>query len=209
MAKKVFWNLILVVLQIKQHGNSWKLRWVNSTWIVYEKVSFIIYFLISWKLTEVKILTVSLQWLVSSTWSSWFTSDKEGTLTSVTGKMKVNHLGMWNIPFSWQLGLLQAHGKNVLITNMVHTCVFQENHKYVIFWGKIQKAHIATSSKYWSNITSLVLNIKRVHSISDFFRVLETLQMAFSLELIDKFSHWALFNQLSYILFIFFFFYFF
>ena len=81
MAKKVFWNLILVVLQIKQHGNSWKLRWANSTWIVYEKVSFIIYFLISWKLMEVKILTVSLQWLVSSTWSSWFTSDKEGTLT--------------------------------------------------------------------------------------------------------------------------------
>ena len=61
---------------INQYGNSWKLRWVNSTilsnkiWLILisytvfmstlPAVAYEYYFLISWKLMVVKILTVSL-----------------------------------------------------------------------------------------------------------------------------------------------------
>ena len=37
------------------------------------------------------------------------------------------------------LGLFQPHAKNILIKNMVHTCVFQKkSQKFVIFLGKMQ-----------------------------------------------------------------------
>ena len=49
-----------------------------------------------------------------------------------TWKMKINHLEIRNVPFPWKtlrsFGFFQSHGKNFLIKNMVHTCVFQENH---------------------------------------------------------------------------------
>ena len=57
-----------------------------------------------------------------------------------TGKMKINHLGTWNIPFSWQtvdiLGLFQIPGKNFLIKNMVRTCVFKTSTKICYTFGK-------------------------------------------------------------------------
>ena len=58
--------------------------------------------------------------------------------------MKIITWGCETYPFpgkQWAfLGLFQAHGKNVLIKNMVHTCVFQENHKSLLyFWEKCKK----------------------------------------------------------------------
>ena len=73
--------------------------------------------------------------------------------------MKIYHLGTWNIPISWQtvgiLGLFQVHGKNVLIKNMVHTCVFQENHKNLLYFAKKMQ-----------EISALEANIGSFHQIS-------------------------------------------
>ena len=68
-------------------------------------------------------------------------SVQNGLLTAFfTGKMKINHLGTWNIPFSWQtvdiLGLFQIPGKNFLIKNMVRTCVFKTSTKICYTFGK-------------------------------------------------------------------------
>ena len=125
--------------------------------------------LISWKLMVDKILSFSWGLYVSGAQSSWFTGDKQGTLTLFfcvvkplykqffdwnccvdigsegkiwklvqnslltpffTWKIKINYLETWNIQFSWQtvdiLGLFQVSGKNVLVKNMVHTCVFKK-----------------------------------------------------------------------------------
>ena len=61
----------------------------------------------------------------------------------LTRKMKINHLGTWNIPFSWQtvdiFSLLPVPGKNALIENMLHTCVFKKITKIYYFWEKCKK----------------------------------------------------------------------
>ena len=47
-----------------------------------------------------------------------------------TWKIKINYLETWNIQCSWTtvdiLGLFQVSGKNVLVKNMVHTCVLKK-----------------------------------------------------------------------------------
>ena len=53
------------------------------------------------------------------------------------------------------LGLFQVHGKNVLIKNMVHTCVFQENHKNLLYFAKKMQ-----------EISALEANIGSFHQIS-------------------------------------------
>ena len=59
-----------------------------------------------------------------------------------TGKMKINLLQTWNIPFSgkqWTfLGLFQVPGKNaIFIKNMVHICVHVFSKKYFFYiFGK-------------------------------------------------------------------------
>ena len=61
-----------------------------------------------------------------------------------TWKIKINHLFTWNIPFSWQtvdiFRPFQVSGKNVLIKNKVHTCVFKKITKiYYTFAKKYKK----------------------------------------------------------------------
>ena len=53
-------------------------------------------------------------------------------------KNEDNQLGTWNFGGKhWAFpGLFQSHKKNVLTTNIVHTCVFQENYKNLYFWEK-------------------------------------------------------------------------
>ena len=50
------------------------------------------------------------------------------------------------------LVLFQAHGKNVLIKIVVHTCVFQENH---IFLGKMQE--IGVSKAYIGSLQQILV----------------------------------------------------
>ena len=130
--------------------------------------------MISWKLTVEKILNFSWGLHVSSTQYSWFTGDKQGTLTLLLCVVKplYEQFFDWNCCvdigsggkyenqfraafFHWKnedkslgnlkytiflanwtfLGLFQVPGKNVLIKNMVHTCVFKKITKmYYIFW---------------------------------------------------------------------------
>ena len=80
-----------------------------------------------------------------------------------TGKMKINLLQTWNIPFSgkqWTfLGLFQVPGKNaIFIKNMVHICVHvfskKKSQKFVIFLGKMQE------------ISALEVNINSFQQIS-------------------------------------------
>ena len=132
--------------------------------------------MISWKLTVEKILSFSWDLYMSSARSSWFTGDKQGTLTlffcvviplydqffdwnccvdiasegkvwksvqkslltafftgTITWGIEIYHFSakLWTF-----LGYFQVPGKNVLIKNKVHTCIFKKITKIYYIFGK-------------------------------------------------------------------------
>ena len=137
----------------------------------------------SWKLTVEKTLSLSWGFCVGSARSSWFTCDKQGTLTlffcvvkrlykqflieivvyihigsgakirkSVqnrlltafsTGKIKINHLGTWNIPIYWQtvdiFRPFSSPWEECFYWKHGTYMCFQENHKNLFFGEKWKK----------------------------------------------------------------------
>ena len=148
--------------------------------------------MINWKLTGEEILSFSGGLYVSSARSSWFSGDKQGTLTlffSVvkpvyeqffvwnccvnlgfegkiwklvqnsfltgffTGKMKINLLGTWNIPFSWQTVRTSLGRIFWLKTWYIH--VFSRKSQKVDIFGKNARDE-CFRSKYWQFSANLV-----------------------------------------------------